>query len=188
MIDLQLAMQLGFSAVFFLIALILDLSKQKIPNKLTLFAVGLGFVLNAYFSQMSGFITASFGFSLAFLILFPTFIFRILGAGDIKLMMGIGALMGPQLLLWSLAYGIVAGAVTSVALVIWKTGFNGIIYTLKRYWDCIYMQTYFRPEEGEAAGQRVPYAPALALGWLWACSLDPAVNNLYSSLSRHIFL
>ncbi|QQX82302.1 prepilin peptidase [Shewanella sp. KX20019] len=184
--EIQLSMQLGFSALFFLMAITFDLSRQKIPNKLTLIAVVIGFSLNAYFSQMSGIITALFGFSLAFLILFPTFIFRILGAGDIKLMMGIGALMGPQLLLWSLAYGIVAGTVTSVALVIWKTGFNGIIYTLKRYWDCIYMRKYFAPEEGEAAGQRVPYAPALALGWLWACSLDPAINNLYVSYSHYI--
>ncbi|WP_041419839.1 A24 family peptidase [Shewanella violacea] len=182
----QLSLQLMLAGAFFIAAIVMDLYKEKIPNKLCLLAIFSGFAINAYYAQLEGVLMAFFGFALAFIILFPTFLFRILGAGDIKLMMGIGALMGPDLLVASLAYGIVAGAGTSLLLIIWKTGFSGLAKTLKRYWDCFYLRSYFKPEPGEAAGLRVPYAPALALGWLWACSLDSDISELY--FNWHIYL
>lgn len=187
MADYQLLLQVVIAGVFFIFAIAMDLTTEKIPNWLCLLAIFFGFSINSYFAQLSGLMVSFVGFSLAFIILFPTFILKILGAGDIKLMMGIGALMGPQLLVWSIAYGIVAGAITSILLIIWKSGFSGCFKTLKRYWDCLYLRTYFKPEEGEAAGQRVPYAPALAIGWLWACSLNQDITHLYSSVSHSLF-
>ncbi|QFU22958.1 A24 family peptidase [Shewanella eurypsychrophilus] len=188
MTDTQLTLQLILSGLFFTSAIVMDLYQEKIPNKLCLLAIFCGFAINAYFAQLAGVLMATFGFGLAFIILFPTFLFRILGAGDIKLMMGIGALMGPQLLFSSIVYGIVAGAGTSLILIIWKTGFLGLAKTLKRYWDCIYLQSYFKPEADEAAGQRVPYAPALAIGWLWACSLDSEILELYFNWNQYLGL
>ncbi|MCL1048197.1 prepilin peptidase [Shewanella abyssi] len=187
MTDLQLSIQVITAGMFFVLAITFDLSKERIPNWLCLIAIFFGFAVNSYFAQLNGLLISFVGFSLAFIILFPTFMFRILGAGDIKLMMGIGAIMGPSLLMWSILYAIVAGALTSIVLIAWKTGLSGIKITAKRYWDCFYLRTYFKPEQGEAAGQKVPYAPALALGWLWACSLNPQVNHLYSSISQSLF-
>lgn len=181
-----LLIQLIVSAMFFMLAITLDLSTNKIPNWLSIVAIFSGFTINSYFAQLNGLGVSFLGFTLAFVILLPTFIFRILGAGDIKLMMGIGALMGPTLLLWSIVYAVIAGAITSFILIIWRTGLKGVSKTLKRYWDCLYLQTYFKPENDEAAGHRVPYAPALALGWIWACSLSPEISKLYSSLSNHL--
>lgn len=188
MSDTQLTLQLVLSGLFFTSAIIMDLYQEKIPNKLCLLAIFCGFAINAYYAQLAGVLLATFGFGLAFILLFPTFLFRILGAGDIKLMMGIGALMGPQLLFSSIVYGVVAGAGTSLVLIIWKTGFMGLAKTLKRYWDCIYLQSYFKPEADEAAGQKVPYAPALAIGWLWACSLDRDILALYFNWNQYLNL
>ncbi|ABV36983.1 hypothetical protein Ssed_2374 [Shewanella sediminis HAW-EB3] len=188
MSETQLTIQLTLAGVFFITAISVDLYKEKIPNKLSLLAIFCGFAINAYYAQLAGVLMACFGFGLAFILLFPTFIFRILGAGDIKLMMGIGALMGPDLLFSSLVYGIVAGAGTSLILITWKAGFRGLFKTVKRYWDCFYLRTYFKPESDEAAGQRVPYAPALAIGWLWACSLDKDIVALYQNWSLYLGL
>ena len=44
---------------------------------------------------------------------------------------------------------------------------------------CFYCRHYFKPEADEAAGQRVPYAPALAIGWIWACSLNQEIYVVY---------
>ena len=184
--DYQLFIQIILAAMFFTIAIIIDLYKSRIPNWLSLLVIFCGFALNTYFAHLSGLLISFLGFSLAFIVLFPTFILKVLGAGDIKLMMGIGALMGPTLLMWSIAYGIVAGALTSLLLILWKTGFSGCYKTLKRYWDCFYLRTYFKPEADEAAGQRVPYAPALAIGWLWACSVNPEISHLYSTVSQSL--
>lgn len=186
MTDAQLVLQITLAALFFIIAIATDLRSQRIPNALSLAAIFCGFVINGYYAQLSGLLLASFGFALAFIILFPVFVIRVLGAGDIKLMMGIGALMGPELLAWSLLYGVAAGSVTSLILVVWRTGFSGVVNTFKRYWDCIYCKTYFKPEPGEAAGQKVPYAPALAIGWLVACSINYDLPSIYLQLSHSL--
>ena len=86
-------------------AISIDLSTEKIPNWLTFSALFCGFALNTYFAQLNGVFLSFLGFALAFAILIPTFLLKILGAGDIKLMMGIGAFMGPQLLFTSVIYG-----------------------------------------------------------------------------------
>jgi prepilin peptidase CpaA len=188
MTDLQLMLQICLAGLFFIIAIATDLYKQRIPNSLCLVAIFCGFAINGYYAQLNGVLLAAFGFALAFVLLFPVFILRVLGAGDIKLMMGIGALMGPQLLAWSLAYGIAAGAVTSLLLVVWQTGWIGLAKTAKRYWDCVYCRTYFKPEPGEAAGQKVPYAPALAIGWLVACTVNGDIPSTYIQLSHYFEL
>jgi prepilin peptidase CpaA len=186
--DIQLLLQISLAALFFIMAIASDLYRQRIPNLLSLAAIFCGFAINGYFAQLNGLLLATLGFSLAFALLFPIFILRVLGGGDVKLMMGIGALMGPELLFWSLAYGIAAGAVTSLALITWKTGIAGLAKTVKRYWDCIYCRTYFRPEAGEAAGQKVPYAPALAIGWLFACNVNGSLSIVYAQLSLYLGL
>ncbi|PKH62879.1 prepilin peptidase [Shewanella sp. Choline-02u-19] len=184
--DIQIIVQVVLTSVFFIMAISIDLLKEKIPNKLCLMAIFCGFVVNSYFAHFNGLLLSFVGFSLAFIILFPTFLMRVLGAGDIKLMMGIGALIGPSLLVSSIVYALFAGAFTSILLVLWKTGLSGLLKTVRRYWYCFYLRTYFKPDGDEAAGQKVPYAPALALGWIWACSADPHIYGLYSSFSHYI--
>lgn len=177
--DLQLTIQLILAGTFFLAAILLDLFYHKIPNLLSFTAIICGLLCNGYFAQLEGLLNASYGLSLALIVLLPVFILRVLGGGDVKLMMGIGALMGPHLLLWSLAYAVAAGAITSLCLVLYKVGIKGILTTISRYKDCLLLQTYFKPDANEAAGQKVPYAPALAIGWAYACAMDAQIVNLY---------
>lgn len=186
MSDILIPLQMLLAFVFFIAAIIYDLVLQKIPNKLSLLAIILGLSLNTYYGHINGFLTAFYGLSLAFTVLIPAFVFRILGAGDIKLMMGIGALIGPVLLFWSLVYGIAAGTITSLLLVIYKTGISGVLKTIKRYWDCIYLRHYFKPENDEMAGKQVPYAPALALGWAVACAVNLDIADIYAQWAQYL--
>ncbi len=186
MSDILLPLQILLACVFFIAAIINDLLHEKIPNKLCLMAIIIGLTLNTYYGHVHGFLNSFYGLSLAFTILIPAFVFRVLGAGDIKLMMGIGALIGPMLLFWSLLYGIAAGTVTSLLLIIWRTGLTGIKKTCKRYWDCIYLRHYFKPESDEAAGQRIPYAPALGLGWVIACVINLDITHIYAQWAQYL--
>jgi len=180
-----LSFQMLLGTIAFIVAITFDLRWHKIPNKLCVIAIFGGLALNVYYEQFGGLLNAGLGMILAFVLLIPAFVTRMLGAGDIKLMIGIGALIGPQWLLWSLALGIIAGSVTSIALIIWQTGLGGIVKTFKRYWHCLYLRHYFKPEPDEAAGQKIPYAPALALGWLWASLLNPEVIDIYSQWTHY---
>ncbi|TRX54446.1 prepilin peptidase [Thalassomonas sp. M1454] len=171
----------------FTIALIYDLKFQRIPNSLCFVTILIGVVLQIYFLKFSGLITAVLGFVVAFIILFPAFYIKALGGGDVKLMMAIGVLIGPMLIGWSIVYAILVGGFLSLLLTIYKTGFKGIKATLVRYYHCFYLRTYFKPGAGEAASLKVPYAPALALGWLLACSQNKDVLSVLSNFKYVIF-
>jgi len=186
MINYTLLTVFTITCLVFVCALYFDLRYQRIPNKLCLLALICGLVLQAGFGHWQGLVVACYGAGLALLLLLPAFYFRILGAGDVKLMVGVGALLGPQLLLWSLAYGIIFGAITSILLSAHKVGWSGLKASATRYYHCFVLRQYFKPGKNEAAAQRVPYAPALALGWLLACYLNPQMSTLYATLSFQI--
>jgi len=80
-----------------LVAAITDMRWRRIPNWLTLTALALGFALNAlnaYPTPMAGVWLAAKGFALAFSLNLIMYALRMTGAGDVKLMAAIGALVG----------------------------------------------------------------------------------------------
>ena len=80
-----------------LVAALTDLRWRRIPNWLTVSTLVLGFGLNAlitYPSPMDGVWLAAKGFGLAFGLNLVMYILRMTGAGDVKLMAAIGALVG----------------------------------------------------------------------------------------------
>ncbi len=178
MIEYTLLTLVGITIFVLILALYFDLRYQRIPNKLCLIAFLSGVLIHSYYEHWDGLFNALSGAGLALLILLPVYYFRMLGAGDVKLMIGVGALSGPVLLIWALAYGIIFGAFTSIILASLRVGWPGIKKTIIRYYHCLLLVKYFRPENDEAAATHVPYAPALALGWLWACYVNPEISEL----------
>ena len=167
-------------------ALYLDLRYQRIPNKLCLFALVLALLLQSISGQWQGIAQALLGAGLALAMLLPAYVFRCLGAGDVKLMIAVGAYSGPQLLLWSVLYGIIFGSITSFALALYKVGWSGMKKMMKRH----FIKASVDGAEIHGKAQpvlQVPYAPALALGWLMACYLDPSIVSLVNDFSFSYF-
>ena len=80
-----------------LVATVTDLRSRRIPNWLTVSALVLGFVLNAliaYPSPIEGVWLAAKGFALAFAINLVMYMLHMTGAGDLKLLAAIGAMVG----------------------------------------------------------------------------------------------
>ncbi|GIC79622.1 hypothetical protein FMO003_38380 [Moritella sp. F3] len=179
--DNTLLINVTASIIMLSIALYFDLRYQRIPNKLCLITLLLGLIINTTFNGLFGLGQSLSGAALALVVLLPAFAFRLLGAGDVKIMIAIGALSGPLIIIWSIAYAIVFGVFTSILIAIKTVGFNGVKLAISRYTDCIYTRTYFKPEPGDMGAVQVPYAPALMLGWLLACYLDPSINRLLNS-------
>jgi len=117
-------------------ASVCDLRTRRIPNGLTLTAVVLGLLWHGLSGGERG-LSAIWlaGLGVAALTL-PLWLARALGAGDVKLLGAVGALMGPGFLLWTLLGTIFAGGL--MALPLWV-----IAPRQKR---------------------RMPLAPAIALG------------------------
>ncbi len=100
-----------FLIAFVLAAAIYDIRYRRIPNWLNLSGLVLGFGLNVLFFHMRGAVTASEGLLFAAAVYLPMYMLRGMGAGDVKLMAAVGALVGPSnWILILLATGLVGGA------------------------------------------------------------------------------
>ncbi|MBY6185060.1 A24 family peptidase [Marinobacter hydrocarbonoclasticus] len=156
--------------VFFVTAMVLDLRTQRIPNALAVTALLTGLLVNTVAAGWSGLGTALLGAASA-LVLVPFYGKKWIGGGDVKLMIGIGALIGPIHCLWVVALAITCGALLVPLLATFQLGWRALGATAQRYYQCVITRTYVPPRPGEIAAARVPYAPAFAAGWGLTCLL-----------------
>jgi prepilin peptidase CpaA len=110
-----------FAAVAASAAALVDVYARRIPNWLSGAALAAGLLIHAWQGSAtgwqgsaSGVLLALAGAALGMLILLPLYAIRAMGAGDVKLLAGLGALVGPQLLVSVAVYAAVAGGVISL--------------------------------------------------------------------------
>jgi prepilin peptidase CpaA len=92
----------------------IDVRTLRIPNALTGPAMLAGFALNAWGYGWSGAQASLAGFALAIALLLAPFAAGGIGAGDVKMMGAVGALVGPRLVLSSLVVGLALGGLFAV--------------------------------------------------------------------------
>lgn len=96
-----------------------DVRTRKIPNALTLPALLLGLAVHAAFHGFQGMQSSFAGLAFATLVLLPGWLFRWMGAGDVKLMAAVGAwLAWPQTVIAVLASLVMGGAISLI--VAWR--------------------------------------------------------------------
>jgi len=137
---------LAVLALLLLAASAFDIQARRIPNGLC--AAGIAAGLAGHFWHGGGpglWSLAGIAATLPLLLLYAV---KAFGAGDIKLLMAVGALMGPVFLLWALGGAIFAG--TGLAF-IWL-----IVHGV-------------RSRSALPRKSRMPFAPAIALGAVFAC-------------------
>lgn len=114
------------------IAVYTDATKGKIYNWLTVplivFGLAMSIVLGAFEPEHGNrlldivgapFVSSIAGLALAFAIFGLAYLFHMLGGGDVKLLCGIGAVLGWQLFLGAAFFTACAGAVIAVIVLIW---------------------------------------------------------------------
>jgi prepilin peptidase CpaA len=148
-----------------------DIRYRRIPNWLTLPSLLVGFALNAFLAPTvwGGLADAGLGFILAMLINFPLYLLHARGAGDVKLLAAIGALVGWRdwIAIFVLS-GILGGVIAVVMMLaagrvgktLWNTGhiINEIVH---------FRAPYLKSEEydvGSPASFRLPQGAVIALG------------------------
>jgi prepilin peptidase CpaA len=135
------------------LAAIVDLRYRRIPNWLTASLVLTGLVLNVWQFGWSGGGLALAGAGLGLAILLPFYAVRAIGAGDVKLLAGLGALLGPQVLVSVAVYAALAGGVIS-AVMLARSG---------RLW-CVLSEVFVEHRPPTRGGATAPYAVAIAGG------------------------
>jgi prepilin peptidase CpaA len=135
------------------LAALLDARSRRIPNWLTGGTVVAGLLIHTWQGGSSGIVVSLAGAALGFAILIPLYALHAMGAGDVKLLAGIGAIVGPQLLLPIALYALIAGGFMS-ALVLARTGRLAIVVHQ--------IAVLHRPPT--RSGAKAPYAVAIAAG------------------------
>ena len=138
---------MSFALVLLLLAAsACDLKTRRIPNGITAAGMLAGLIGHAYLSGLPGGLWALAGIAAA-LPLLLLYAARAFGAGDVKLLMAVGALMGPGFLLWTLLGAVVAAGLLALVVVIRRGRFT-------------------LPTPAKAS--RMPFAPAVATGAAFA--------------------
>ncbi|NMT63090.1 A24 family peptidase [Marinobacter orientalis] len=143
-----------------------DLSIRRIPNVVTFGMVIVALALHTWFGQWEGLLFSLGGLLIGLLCFLPLYAFAAMGAGDVKLLTAVGAVVGAKVVFIAALMTIIAGGLLALVYVAAKGGLPAM---LKRYvsmcWLLLARQpTYIPPAPGEAAGLRFPYALAIACG------------------------
>lgn len=88
-----------------------DLKERKIPNKITFTGILIGILFNIITGGWMGLLQSLLGMFAGLAIFFLPFVMGGMGAGDVKLMGAIGALMGWQFSLMTALYSALVGGV-----------------------------------------------------------------------------
>ena len=159
------------------VAVVTDLISRRIPNKLTAPVALAGLLLQIWVSGWSGFVDGLLGFLAAFVFFLPFYLARWVAAGDIKLLMAVGACLGWRIGILADIATLLVGAIIAFVFLFTQ---GGLWSYLRRYGlmaKCLLFTgrfSYIPPEPGETASVRFPYALAIALG-TWAAIYGPGL-------------
>ena len=143
-------------------AVVIDLRSRRIPNLLTatMAVLGLGLAATGYSSVT---VAASVGgMVLGLVLMLPGHALGATGAGDVKLMAAVGAIVGPGLVFPAFLFTCIAGGVLAVAVAISRRRLTETVAGTGRL---ITAPANAGTEiKGAAASRRFAYGPAIAAG------------------------
>lgn len=144
-------------------AAVCDILWRRIPNWLTLSAFAGGLLLQVLRIGAPGLLVALGGAALGLGLLLPFYAIHVVGAGDVKLLGALGALVGPQDLVSVAIYAaLVGGAVSCVMLL--RRGRLALSIA----------DILSRPTNLTRSGAKAPYGVAIA-GGVYLSMLLPSV-------------
>jgi len=171
-------MRLGYSewmaAILVCAALVAswnDYRRHRVPNWLNAAVLGTGLATQALFGGWSGVQAALAGIFVGFAPLLLLWLMKAMGAGDVKFMAAVGAWLGPQMTLWALVVGGLAGGVMALAMIAvqrnWRqaTANMGALAAKASYFGMAFGGTGGVPALS-ASRAVLPYAIPLSIGTL----------------------
>lgn len=147
-------------------AAVYDYRFYKIPNFISLAGWIAGPIIFTFFFGFEGLWQSLLGLLLVLALTVPFYAFKWMGAGDIKLMGAVGAMVGLQNASCALASIVLTGGVMGIAMMVYR---HQLRTFLSRYKVMIGLSmamrraTYLEPDQNERQAV-LPYAVPIAVG------------------------
>jgi prepilin peptidase CpaA len=142
-----------------------DVKYRRIPNKIVLLMLLIGFVVNLLISSFNGFVLSISGAALAFALMLILHIVGAMGAGDVKLFAAIGSLIGFKLILPTYLIIAIVGGLLAIISSLYRgtlfttfTRVTHILFSILNKWD---VPRYSVPENKSGT---IPYGIAITVG------------------------
>lgn len=145
-----------------------DAARKKIYNWVTLPGIAAGLAAHAWVGGWPAVQSGLLGFAIGFGIFLVFFLMDAgMGGGDVKLIGAIGAITGPQFVIYTMFYGGLAGLAIGLSTLIW----NGRVrYAASHFGRFLYAAVHPGKEAVSLRDEKtlyVPYGAALSVGALW---------------------
>lgn len=158
-----------FVTVALIVAAWIDGKQLKVPNWLTFPFIISGWVYSVWFFGWEGVGLSLMGTGVGLALLLPAYAIGGMGAGDVKLLAGVGAWMHATHTFWAFAVSVIVGAIMAVAMVAYRGAWQKHIAQFKMIFNEIL--TIRDPNElSKIAAERkssmflLPYGIPIAIG------------------------
>jgi prepilin peptidase CpaA len=143
-------------------ATVIDLRTRRIPNLLTALMAVTGIGMAAAGANGVSLAAAALGIVVGFGLMMPGHVLGATGAGDVKLMAAVGAIVGPMLVVKAFLFTGIAGGVLAIVVAIRRRRLAATLMATR--------QMIAAPGEAPGVirsavpGSRFAYGPAIAVG------------------------
>ncbi len=149
------------------VAVITDLRSQRIPNWLTFPLMLLGLVTHTVMGGWDGLLFSSAGFGLGLGVMLIPFLLGMMGAGDVKLMAGVGAWLGANTAFAAFLFTCLAGGLYALVVLFRHMDHLKAVLANFRASVLILLSSHrfeYVPVETERTLPRLCYGVAIAVG------------------------
>jgi prepilin peptidase CpaA len=163
------------------ISAIIDFRAQKIPNLITFPAVIIALLYQLFINGIDGLIFSSLGLATGIGLLIIPYSYGIMGAGDVKLMGAVGAILGTKSVFVAFLLTALVGGMYAVIIILlnqkqFKGFFKKQLITLQLF---IYTRKFIPdPVEENNKKPKLCYGVAIALGTFIYMGLDLSGHQL----------
>ena len=158
--------------ILILFSIFTDIKYRKIFNYITLSGAVGGLLANVYVYGGDGFVVSVLGLVVGLSMFFPLFIFKLLGAGDVKLMGAVGAILGYKMVFQTAICTIIVGGILSLlALLFHGRLLNATKKALWAFYTLISPNFAFELPKVETC-VKIPFAIAIAIGSIIAINFN----------------
>jgi prepilin peptidase CpaA len=147
-----------------------DFRTFRIPNALVVSGAAFGLLAQVWGAGWEGLGQGLAGLGVGLALLFPVYVLSHMGAGDVKLMGAVGALLGLQRLPLALLFTVLAAGAMGAVYVVRAWRARGAQGPWRRYGQMLRFllatgrPSYVPPAPDEAMAERLPLAVPIAIG------------------------